>query len=175
VIFTPQTFISVATLLADLRYFIHRNEEFAMRKYSIVLTMILLLAGGCAAYRNDNLSRMLTLPQHYAQFDIKLAWEVKAVEGSTVIDGAVKNIRYYEMDELEIWVSSLDAEGKEVHRAADFVYSLKENEVAQFTLKIPPVAPGSRLRFMYRYIGHEGGGDSGGAQSWRQSFESEVP
>ena len=79
------------------------------------------------------------------------------------------------MGELEIWVLTLDAEGKEVHRAADFKYRLMENEIAQFTLGIPLVASGSKLRFMYRYIGNDGGGNSGGTLSWRQSFESEVP
>ena len=146
-----------------------------MRRNSMICAIILLLMSGCATYRNGNLDRMQTLPQHYAQFDLKLAWEVKAVDGSTVIDGVVKNIRYYEMDELEIWVLSLDAEGKEEHRAVDYVYRLKDNEVAQFTLKIPRVASGSKLRFIYRYIGHDGGGESGNALSWMQSFESEVP
>jgi len=147
----------------------------AMRRNSILIAMILLQMCGCATYRSDNPERLLTLPQHYAEFDLKLAWEVKPVEGSTVIDGVVKNIRYYQMDELEIWVLSLDAEGKVVHRAADFVYSLKENEVAQFTLKLPRLASGSRIRFMYRYIGIEGGGDSRDSMSWRQSFDSVVP
>jgi hypothetical protein len=148
----------------------------AMRRNSIVIAMILLLQMcGCATYRSDNAERMQTLPQRYSELDLKLAWEVKQVGDSTVIDGVVKNIRYYQMDELEIWVLSLDAEGKVVHRAADFVYSLKENEVAQFTLKIPRLASGSRIRFMYRYIGIEGGGDSRDSLSWRQSFDSVVP
>ena len=77
---------------------------------------------------NDNLNRLQTLPQHYEQFDLKLAWEVKSLDGSTVIDGVVKNIRFYEMDELELWVLSLDANGKVVHRSEDFVFRLKENE-----------------------------------------------
>ena len=147
-----------------------------MRRNSMLIATILLLMGGCATYRNDNLDRMMqTFPQHYAQFDLKLAWEVKPVDGSTVVDGVMKNIRYYEMDELEIWVMSLDAKGKEMHRAVDFVYRLKENEVAPFTLKIPRVASGDKLRFIYRYIGLDGGGDSGDAVPWMQSFESEVP
>lgn len=146
-----------------------------MRTNSILIAILLLLLGGCAGYRSDYLDRMQSLPQQYAQFDLKLAWEVKTVDGSTVIDGIVKNIRYHSMDELEIWVLSLDAEGKVVHRAADFVYRLKENEAAHFTLKTPRLASGSKIRFMYHYIGNEGGGDSGGALSWRQSFESEVP
>jgi len=147
-----------------------------MRKKSMFIAILLLLMGGCATYRSDNLDRMQTLPQHYEQFDLKLAWEVKPLDDSTVIDGVVKNIRYFEMNELEIWALSLDAEGKVVHRAADFIYRLKENEVASFTLKIPRLASGSKLRFMYHYIGIDGGGgDSGGGLSWRQSFESEVP
>ena len=146
-----------------------------MLRISIVCASFLVLLSGCATYRNDNLERMQALPLHYSQFDVKLAWEVKSFGSSTDIDGVVQNIRYYEMDDLEIWVSSLDAKGEEMHRAADFVYSLKENEVAPFTLKIPPVASGTKLRFMYRYIGLEGGGEAGGDVSWRQSFESEVP
>lgn len=146
-----------------------------MRHYPVYFGMILSLMCGCATYHNDNLERLQTLPQHYTQFDLELAWDIIPVKDSTVIDGVVRNIRYYEMDGLEIWVASLDAKGKEVHRASDFVYTLKENEVAQFTLRIPRVASGSKLRFLYRYIGNDGGGDSGGAQSWRQSFESEVP
>lgn len=146
-----------------------------MRRNSIWFMLIILLMGGCATYQNDIQNRIMTLPQQYAEFDLKMAWESTSVDNATLINGVVKNIRYYEMDELEIWVESLDANGKEVHRAVDYVYRLKENEVAQFSLKIPRVAPGSKLRFRYNYIGHEGGGDSGDALSWRQSFESVVP
>jgi len=148
----------------------------AMRLNSVLIAIILLLMGGCATYRDDNLNRLQTLPQHYEQFDLKLAWEVKPLDGSTVIVGVVKNIRYFEMDELEIWVMSLDAKGKVVHRAEDFVFRLKENEVAPFALKIPRVESGSKLRFTYRYVGLDGGGgESGGALPWMQSFESVVP
>lgn len=136
---------------------------------------MLALLSGCATYRNDSLERMRTLPQHYAQFDAKLAWEIRSTGGSTLIDGVVQNIRFFEMDELEIWVASLDANGKVMNRTADFVYKLKENEAAPFTLKIPQTTPGTKLRFTYSYIGHEGGGESGDALSWRQSFDSEVP
>ena len=147
-----------------------------MRQISLLIVVLLLLMmSGCATYRSDNLERMQTLPQHYAQFDLELAWDVKPVDGSTVIDGIVKNIRYYEMDELEIWVLTLDAEGKVVHRAADFVYRLRKDEAARFTLKIPLPAPGSKLRFTYSYVGSDGGGDSSGGVTWVQSFESEVP
>ncbi|MBC8018831.1 MAG: hypothetical protein H7X83_09980 [Verrucomicrobia bacterium] len=146
-----------------------------MLRTLMLCASILVLLNGCATYRNDNLERMQALPQKYSQFDAKLAWEVKSAGNSTIIDGVVQNIRYYMMNELEIWVWSLDDRGKEIHRSVDFVYSLKENETAQFTVELPKVASGTKLRFMYRYIGNDGGGDSGGALSWMQSFESEMP
>ena len=146
-----------------------------MLRTLMLCASILVLLNGCATYRNVNLERMQSLPQKYSQFDAKLAWEVKSAGSSTVIDGVVQNIRYYMMDELEIWVWSLDDRGKEVHRSVAFVYSLKENETAQFTVELPLIASGTKLQFLYRYIGHDGGGDSGGALSWMQSFESVVP
>lgn len=146
-----------------------------MLRILLMCAAMLLLLNGCATYRNGNLARMQSLPQHYSQFDAKLAWEVKTDGNSTIIDGVVKNIRYYEMDGLEIWVSSLDAKGKEMNRAADFVYNLKENETAQFTVKLPKLASGSKLRFFYSYYGFEGGGDSGDDARWSQTFETAVP
>lgn len=146
-----------------------------MLRTSMVCATIAVLLNGCVTYRNDSLERMQTLPQHHSQFDAKLAWQVKSDGSSTVIEGVVQNIRYYEMDELEIWVFVLDAKGKEVYHAADFVYSLKEHEAAQFMLKMPLSASGTRLRFLYRYTGLDGGGESGGASKWSQSFETNVP
>jgi hypothetical protein len=142
----------------------------------MVIVLFLMMLVGCATYNNDFSSRLQTLPQHYKEFDLKMAWEFKTAEGSTLIDGVVQNIRYYEMDDLEIWVISLDSKGGEINRAVDYVYRLKENEFGQFTLKIPRVASGSTVRFMYRYNGQDGGGgDSGGSTLWRQSFETVVP
>jgi hypothetical protein len=137
--------------------------------------MFMLFLSGCTSYRNDSLQRLKTLPERYAQFDAMLAWEFKSVDNSTVIDGVVKNIRYYEMNDLEVWVYSLDTNGKEMHRGMDFVYQLKENEAGPFTIKIPQVASGTRLQFLYRYLGLNGDSESADAASWSQSFESKVP
>jgi DNA-binding protein len=146
-----------------------------MSYHSIIIALLLVVLGGCATYRDTSPARLQTLPQHFEEFDMKMAWEYKTSEGSTVVDGVVKNIRYYEMDDLEVWVVSLDDKGREINRAVDYVYKLKENEFGQFTVKIPQVASGSRLRFMYIYKGQDGGGDAGDATPWRNSFETVVP
>lgn len=146
-----------------------------MLRISLLCITFLVALNGCATYRNNDLERMQTLPQNYSQFDVRIAWEVKAVDNSTIIDGIIKNIRYYEMDELEIWVWSLDDHGKEIYRSSAFVYKLKENETAPFTVKLPIAAPGTKLQFLYRYIGNDGGSEANGAVRWSQSFESVVP
>ena len=144
-----------------------------MRLKSLLVVMILLMAGGCATYRDDSLARMETLPLHYEKFDVQMAWEVRSAKGSTVIDGVIKNIRYFEMSQLQIQVSSLDENGKKVHQAVDFINTLRENEAGTFTLKLPQLESGSRLRFIYSYIGTDGG--RSGGTLWEQSFESRVP
>jgi hypothetical protein len=146
-----------------------------MLRFSLVCVIILTIVNGCATSGNFNQERMKSLPQKYSQFDAKLAWEIKSVGDSTVIDGVIQNIRYYEMDELEIWISALDAKGKDVHRAAAFIYSLRENDTGQFTVTLPRVEPGTKLRFLYHYVGHDGGNESGSASRWSQSFEASVP
>lgn len=142
----------------------------------LLLALFMALSAGCATYRDDTSVRMATLPMQYDQFDIKLAWDITATGDSTVINGVVKNIRYYEMDELEIRVVPLDSKGREGAGAVDFIYRLRENEAAAFMLAIPRVMSGSTLRFFYRYVGSDGGGNDGGdAGSWRQSFEVVAP
>ncbi len=146
-----------------------------MLRLSVLYAMLALVLGGCTAYRNTSHESLALLPQQYLQFDAKLAWKVTTNDKATVIDGVVKNIRYYMMDELEIWVWVVDANGRETDRAATFVPGLRENEAAPFTIELPKLASGTKLRFMYRYIGNDGGGDSGGDDWWRQTFDSAVP
>ncbi len=142
----------------------------------IVALVVVLLTAGCATtYRNDSLVRLQNLPQHYELFDAKLAWEASTTDSSTTISGVIKNIRYFMMEEVEIQVATLAVDGREVARDTYFVTRIKENEAEPFILKLPAVSPGSTLRFHYRYIGNDGGGDSGDALTWRQSFNWKIP
>lgn len=140
-----------------------------------VMAMFVLFINGCSAYRNDSLERMKAFPEHYAQFDAQVAWGVKSDDSSTVIEGAVKNIRYYEMTGLEVWVYTVDATGKEVHRGVDFIHRLGENEVGSFAIKIPRTASGTRLQFLYSYLGFNADSESADGLSWFQAFEGKVP
>jgi len=151
-----------------------------LRRLIIAVSMALLLAG-CSTYHSTGRQQLEALPQHYSQFDLKLAWDTKVVGNQTLIEGMVQNVRYASMHDLEIWVTVLDPAGKVVARAMTFVIpmQLRIDETAEFGVKLPvAVTPGMKLRFTYKYTGNEGGSGTGtpfGGGSWMQSFDAVTP
>jgi hypothetical protein len=150
----------------------------------LILILTAALAAGCSTYPDTTRQRMESLPQHYSNFDLQLAWDTNVVGGNTLVEGVVKNVRYAFMYELEIWVTVLDSAGKAVARSVDMVMPPRLNldESAAFSMKLPMVvAPGTKLRFTYRYRGSDGGdggigsGRGSGDLIWWQSFDSVVP
>ncbi len=147
----------------------------------ILLMTVLLITCGFTSRSDEMRAQLSTLPQHYANFDVKMAWDIKAVDGNTVIDGVLQNVRYATMENIEIWVAVLDTQGKTVQRAADYVVPLRldRDDTTAFSVKLPTVAPhGVKLVFTYKYDGFDGGGNDGfggGGAGWMQSFESEIP
>jgi hypothetical protein len=153
-----------------------------MMKRVAILAIALLLSVGCATYQDTGRQRLQALPQHYSQFDLVMGWETRVVGGKTVVDGVLKNVRYAEMYDLEIWVAVLDQAGKVKARSVSYVIprKLDLDQSADFSLKLPvAAAPGTRLRFTYRYRGSEGGEGLGGGlergTNWMQSFEAVIP
>lgn len=150
-----------------------------MKRLLISSILLLLLLAGCVAYQDSTRQRFELLQHNYSQFDVKMAWETRVVEGKTVVDGIVKNVRYAYMYDLEVWVATLDEKGKPVAREVAYIIPLKLNldSSAPFTVKLPVAAePGSKLRFTYRYRGSDGGEgfNPSGGLNWTQSFETVV-
>jgi len=152
-----------------------------MVRFMILLAMTAALLGACSTYHDRSRELLQTLPHHYRQFDLQVAWEARVVGGETLVDGAVKNVRYPFMYDLELWVAVLDAGGKVVTRSVSYVIprQLDLDESAEFSLKLPvAAAAGTKLRFTYRYRGSEGGdrrklGADG--TPWTQSFDAALP
>jgi len=147
-----------------------------MYRYLGILVLLTISLGGCASYPNVNRERLLSLPQHYRQFDVAMSWEVKSAGSQTLIDGVFRNARYEFMENVEVWVAVHDAAGKTVARSVSYLipYEVKRDEIVPFSLSLPvAVAPGTKLFFTYKYSGTDGGDDKGG--DWTQSFSAEVP
>lgn len=149
-----------------------------MRRPAAILLLAAALLSACATYPETQ-QRLQSMPQHYSQFDVVMGWEVKPSDGGTVVHGVVKNVRYYVMRGIEIWVAPLDAAGKEITRSVTYIIpnDLMMDQSADFTVKLPvPVTEGERLRFTYKYFGSDGGdGAKGGGMDWMQSFVAVVP
>lgn len=141
----------------------------------ILIITILVLFGGCSSYRNIYQERTDAYSHHYSNFDLKIDWDIKVTDAGAAINGVVKNVRYFEMTGVEIWVSLLDSSGKTLGRSSSFIIprSLRRDEIAPFSLTVPVRAMvGTKLNFTYRYRSHEGDNDG---NFWMQSFEVEVP
>lgn len=150
-----------------------------MRRPTAILLLIAALLSACATYPDPRQQRLQAMPQRYSQFDIVMGWEVKPSDGGAVVQGMVKNVRYYMMRGLEIWVAPLDPAGKEITRSVTYIIpsDLPLDRSADFTVKLPvPVTAGDRLRFTYKYWGSDGGdGAKGDGMNWMQSFITVVP
>jgi hypothetical protein len=146
-----------------------------MAKRFLFLVLVLAVTGGCTSYRDVYREQLDNLPFHYSQFDLRVAWNIQVAGPETLIEGVVENVRYFEMDGVEIWVSALDAKGGTLARSVSFVIprQLREDDIAPFSVKLPLAAvPGTQLLFTYRYHAHE---DAEDGVDWMQSFRTEVP
>jgi hypothetical protein len=133
------------------------------------------LLGGCASVPDVKQQRLQSLPQHYSQFDVEIAWQAKSVGGQSLIEGELKSIRYQYMDNIEVWVEVLDAVGKPVARSVSYIipHEVKQGEIEPFSVKLPvAVPPGTRLRFTYKYDGTDGGDSKGDFRT--QSFVAAI-
>lgn len=151
-----------------------------MKRPAPFLLLALALLCSCATYPDPRRERLDAMPQHYRQFDVVMGWEVNPSDRGSVVQGVVKNVRYYMMRGVEIWVAPLDATGKEITRSVTYIIpsDLPLDQSADFTVKLPvPVKAGERLRFTYKYWGSDGGGDGGRGDgvNWMQSFTTVVP
>lgn len=150
-----------------------------LRNLMVLMSTVLLL---CAVFcrfssASDQLKEpFITLPHHYSQFDVHMGWNVTTDSTGTSIEGIIQNVRYAQMEQIEIWVSAVAADGKPISRTTNFVMPQRLNmgDMTSFSLKLPVAAiVGTKLIFTYKYEGSDGG-DDGGVIRWMQSFDSAM-
>jgi hypothetical protein len=136
------------------------------------LLMLSAFLAGCTAGVDVNRESLAKCPKLYSGFDVTLDWEVQRTETATVIARLVKNCRYVGMDGIEVWVTLLDGSGQAGARGVGYVipHLVRQGEIVPFALLPPALAPGTPVRFTYRYQGNEGGG-----VNWMQSFRETLP
>lgn len=138
------------------------------------LVLFMFIMSGCASTSLDALRReqFARQPNTYSQFDFKLAWDSKITDTGITVDGLIWSLRWQHAENLEVWVSLLDSDGKVVAKGVDLVIPspLNIDEVSTFSVKLPiKPSSGSKLRFTYSYYGVD---DQKDPTFWLQSFET---
>jgi len=141
-----------------------------------VLVLAVVLLAGCATSPDaGGRYQMAQYPLHYRQFDVDIAYQIGNVGSQTLVDGMLRSLRYQYMEDAEVWVAVLGPSGKAEARSVSYLpHEVRQGEVASFSVRLPvQVAPGSTLRFTYKYRGSDGGDNKG--EERMQSFEAVVP
>jgi hypothetical protein len=152
-----------------------RGGDEIMKKLFVLIIAVAVLTGFMSV-SNELKAKMEQMPRHYSQFDAKIGWAVTSGNTGTTINGIIKNVRYARMENIEVWVSLFDANGKLLARSVDYVIPtrLVRDDLAPFTILLSSAAPtDGKLIFTYKYVG-EDGGDNGGDTAWMQSFEDRL-
>ncbi|MCM0080412.1 hypothetical protein L4X63_02305 [Geomonas sp. Red32] len=148
-----------------------------MKRIWMAMAALLFFLAGCASQQVAK-PQVADFPDHYRQFDAALGWEVKKNPNDLIVDGVFKNLRYFQMTDIEVWVETVDPAGKVLSRSVSFIIprTVMQDESAPFSVRLPRNAAANKLRFTYKYTGEEGGNDEGGGDLRTfQSFDTPIP
>jgi hypothetical protein len=109
------------------------------------------------------------------QFDAKLSWDARISGSELNITGVVQNIRYSQVNNMEVWVTLKDPSGATIARSVSYIVpdTIYQDETAPFSMTLPHHnVTNGKLIFTYQYVAHEGPEDG---MKWHQSFEAAMP
>lgn len=104
-------------------------------------------------------------------FDLTFGWNQSINDNKIIIDGYVRNNRYFSVNNLELTVSLIANDGLEKARETFFFIpaDLRLDDSARFTVTLNGVPrAGDMFRFYYRYNAFEGNDE---AVTWVNSFD----
>jgi len=148
-----------------------RREEDVriLSRVAASLTVLISLAA-CAGTQVTKQNPADNFTFKHRDFDLHYAWNASQIEQGVRIDGLIKNVRYPNIDDLEIKVSLLNKEHKVIADGVAFPVPQKVqvNDYRSFgmILKNAKLSGGDQLQFLVSYSASEGQT----ALSWVSSF-----
>lgn len=142
-----------------------------IRSMAGIFAIVFLSACALNSYQTVN---AVDYPVFRKNYDVTIGWNVTGNNRQAAVEGYVRNNRYPIMQDLELWISLLDAAGVERVQKSYLIVpsSLSQDEFARFSVEFGSVIqPGDKLRFLYRYKGVE---DNEDALLWMNSFEAPL-
>lgn len=135
-----------------------------------MIMLLLVCLGGCAQNGYQPI-RPEEYPSVQRMFDLTFGWKKGITDRGLVVEGYVRNNRYYLVSDMDLIVSLVDAGGREKARDTfSFIpdrLPLDNSSRFDVLLGAHPQA-GDMIRFQYRYNAEEA---RDGGFVWRHSFQ----
>jgi hypothetical protein len=142
---------------------------------NLTLVSLFILSASSVLHAAAQQNPAAGFPYRHSDFDYKIAWKTTQTNDVVVIDGILKNVRYpnIELVELTVFLQGPDGKVRARATALPFPQQSKMDEVATFSVKVNKVVlnPGDTLKFLIHYSGTEGGG---GGFDWHSSFAADA-
>jgi len=125
----------------------------------MLLVPLLFVQVGCAPLQTTQRKPFAGFPYRHNGFDFRKAWKASQSPQGLAVDGVLKNIRYFRVENLEITVSIL-RKGEKIFPEETYFFSgsIEREEYRDFALvlKNVTVVPGDLLQFIIRYNALDG-------------------
>lgn len=137
----------------------------------LVLLASLLLLTACGLQQFARHTNVAGYPDRHDDFDYKYAWKTTSTDHGVVIEGFMKNVRYYNIDSVELTVYVLGKDGKILARPATFPMPqmTREGDVVHFSLMLRDIKPAHGD--VYQFLVHYSNGEVG---HWISSFKADA-
>jgi hypothetical protein len=140
-------------------------------RLAVVLLILLLSLVGCA-HNSYQPVRPQDYPESKKMFDLSFGWRRVLSENSMILEGYARNERYPLVQDLELRVELIGADGgKKAAQVYFFIPpGLLSGSMSAFSVNLGVLPQkGDRIRFNYRYRAVEGNDES---FDWINSFEA---
>lgn len=145
-----------------------------LHKFAWLLAFLMALTA-CAAMPVAQQKPFAAFPFHHNAFDFKVGWKIFPTEQGLLVDGIMKNVRYSQVDDLEVTVSVLNKGNKVLAEATAFPIprpiNLDEYRSFDLLLKKVILTQGDVLHFLIQYRAVD---DERSSFKWISSFSVEA-
>ena len=147
----------------------------AYRGIVIMMSVLMLGLVACGTLPGVQQRPAAGYPFRHNAYDLKIAWKTDRLDRGIVIDGLLKNVRYQQIEDVEVTVSVVDKDNKTLASDRTFLlpFPLKTDEYAPFglTLKDVALANGDVFRFLIKYRAND---DDFSSFTWLSNFKADA-
>jgi hypothetical protein len=128
-----------------------------MIRFTKSVLMVTLLAAftGCSGIPVGSTNPSDRYPFRHTDFDFKVAWKISQAGQGIVADGILKNVRYFQVGDIQLWVKVLTKDNKVMAEGSTlfFLHPLGMDEYQPFNVRLDNVKlnPGDLLTFVIQY------------------------